>query len=78
MTEIAESNSTVGRIILLAAGDNGLNKQSQRLGLGQGGEYSLVENQRAGLVGEKGVAVGLLPAEVVEFFIMSHVCLFFV
>ncbi len=70
--QIAENKTAILRVILLRACDQRLCIDAQRLGLCQSGEDSLMLDKRDRQVGQKGLAVSLLTAEVIEFFIMSH------
>ena len=70
--EVAEDQTAVGGVVFLGAVDQGLGVDAQGFGLCQSGVDALVKNERYRHVGQQGVAVSFLAAEMVEFFIVSH------
>lgn len=70
--KIAEHKTAVRRAVFLGAVDQRLGIDTQCLGLGQSGVDALMQDERYGHIGQKGVAVSLLAAKVIEFFIVSH------
>ena len=76
--EVAEDEATVSHVVFLATCDDGLGEYTERLSLSHSGEDALVHDQRDGHVAEQRLAMTLLAAEMIEFFVMSHRCLVFV
>lgn len=70
--QVTEYDPTVMGIVILCFGDKGLSEHAQCLGFSQGGNDTLVFDQADGQVGQQGLAVGFLTAQVVDFVSVTH------
>ena len=77
LVQIGSCGASGMQSAFFAEGYQFLRKRTCRLGFGQGGTDSLVDDQAADLVGQQGVAVGLRAAEFDGLVLVPHGLLLF-